>query len=230
MLKKQLGFGVLWVLSMVTGLALLGSCVPSSPTMTEAPSPMPTVTPTLTLTPTPTPVQKQRSSDLSHLRRKHPAEVDNSALPVTSVEELHTTGRPPHEVDLEEYRLVIDGLVENPLTLEYRALLEYPTVTDVVLLICPGFFVDNAEWTGVPMASLLKDAGVKPEAEQVTFHSMDGYKQTFPLEVAAQEGVFLAHQVNGDVLPLVHGFPIRLVAKGRYGHDWVKWITRIELR
>ena len=154
---------------------------------------------------------------------------DNSTLPVTPLEELHITGAAP-EVNIEDYRLVVDGLVETPLSLTYVAILDYPTVTEVVLLVCPGFFTDNAEWTGVPVTTILAEAGIKPEASEVTFHALGSeYKVVLPLNVVQQDGVFLAHTVNGQVLPAKHGYPLRLVVKGNYGYDWIKWVKRIEI-
>ena len=119
--------------------------------------------------------------------------------------------------------------MHTPQSLSYQELLEYPTVTEVVTLVCPGAFTDNAEWTGIPVAVLLVEAGIKPEATVVRFHALDGYRATLSLEVAQQEGVFLAHTVNGQILPLDHGYPLRLVVKGEYGEHWAKWVERIEV-
>jgi len=154
---------------------------------------------------------------------------DNSTLPVTPVEELHITGAAP-EVNIEGYRLVVEGLEETPLSLTYEAILAYPTATEVVLLVCPGFFTDNAEWTGVPVTTLLAEAGIRPEASEVTFHALGSeYKVVLPLDVVQQDDVFLAHTVNGQVLPAKHGYPMRLVVRGNYGYDWIKWLNRIEI-
>lgn len=171
-----------------------------------------------------------RTDDLADLINRDPAEVDNSKLPITSTEHLHITGSAP-EVDVTQYRLVIDGLVENELALTYDTLLEYPTVTRVILLICPSFFADNAEWTGIPVKTLLDEAGIKPGAQIVVFYSADGYyEQKFSIEDIQHDGVFLAHTVNGEVLPLEHGFPLRLVVEGEFGGTWIKWVDRIEVR
>ena len=171
-----------------------------------------------------------RADDLSNLINRDPAEVDNSKLPITSTEHLHITGSAP-EVDITQYRLIIDGLVENELALTYETLLGYPTVTRVVLLICPAFFADNAEWMGIPVKTLLKEAGIKPGAEVVVFYSADGYyEQKFSIEDILHDGVFLAHTVNGEVLPVEHGFPLRLVVEGDFGGTWIKWVDRIEVR
>jgi DMSO/TMAO reductase YedYZ molybdopterin-dependent catalytic subunit len=158
----------------------------------------------------------------------HPADVDNSMLPITPVEELHHTGQ-PQEYDIDAYRLVVDGLVEHPLSLSYDEVLDFPQVTETVLLICPGFFWDNATWTGTPLRLILEQAGLSPDASTVHLVAGDGYRQTMSLDVATADGVFLAHEVNGEILPTDHGYPFRLVARHQYGSKWVKWIEHIEV-
>lgn len=167
--------------------------------------------------------------DLSYLRGSNPAEVNNSDLPVTPTDRLHTTGSPP-SVDMDHYRLTIDGHVDREVTYTYEELQEYPSVTRVVLLICPQVFVDNAEWTGVPVSTLLAEAGVKDGAHELVFHAVDGYRRSLSLEEALGDGVFLAYNVNGETLPRIHGYPLRLVVTGRYGDTWVKWVERIKVR
>ena len=165
---------------------------------------------------------------------------------VTSSEDLHLTGNPPEEVDIEAYRLDIAGLVDNPLSLSYQDILAYPAVTEVVLLVCPGVFQDNAEWTGVPVWAVLQEAGINAGATEVVFKAMESspptstsgpwaggspYRAVLPLEeIVESDSIFLAHTVNGQLLPLEHGYPIRLVAKDRVGSDWVKWLEVIEVR
>ena len=174
--------------------------------------------------PDPVPTPMYTKEELIYM---DPAEVGETGLPITPVEKLDRTGRPAG-IDVEEYRLVVDGAVENPLSLSYEDILAYPEKTDVVLLICPGFFVDNAQWSGVPVSLILEQAKPKPGAKEVRFHS-GGYRSVLTLEEAQREGTYLAHHVNGQVLPDEHGFPIRLVAEGEYGSRWVKWLDRIEV-
>lgn len=195
---------------------------------TVVPSLSPTSTPTVTPQAQPTLVPRLTPLPRDLISRD-PALVDNSGFEITPVEELHTTGEPV-DIDVDEYRLVVDGLVEKPLRLTYEDILARPSVTEVVLLICPGFFADNAQWTGTPLAGILQEAGVKPEAEEVLFHGADGFKNRLTLEEAMAEGVFLAYKVNGQVLPREHGYPLRLVARGKYGSRWVKWLVRIEVK
>jgi sulfoxide reductase catalytic subunit YedY len=156
------------------------------------------------------------------------SENGSSQLPVTPVEELHTTGTAP-DVDIKQYRLTIEGLVDSPLTLTYELLLKYPTVTDVVLLECPDYFVDNAEWTGVPLSILLTEASIKQRASWISSYGLDGYRSILSLEEVRQADVFLAYLVNGQTLPKEHGFPVRMVVRGQPGNKWVKWLERIEV-
>ena len=165
---------------------------------------------------------------LQSLVSSDPAIVDASKLPVTPVDKLHTTGNPP-AVDISSYRLGVDGLVDRPLSLTYDELKSLPSVTETALLICPAFFVDNAQWTGIPVTSLLKSAGIQARANKITFIGLDGYRQILSIDDVQNEGVFLAYSVNGQALPAVQGFPLRLVAKGKYGNIWVKWVQTIRV-
>jgi DMSO/TMAO reductase YedYZ molybdopterin-dependent catalytic subunit len=154
--------------------------------------------------------------------------IEAYQLPITAVEDLGVTGITP-EVDIESYHLTIDGMVESPLSLSYSDVMEYPAVSQVVILICPDAFVDNAEWTGVPVSTLLNEVGVKPEANKVAFYSIDGYQRTLPIKDVLKDGVFLAYKVNGQILPLEHGYPFRLVVKDMNGDNWIKWVDHIEV-
>jgi DMSO/TMAO reductase YedYZ molybdopterin-dependent catalytic subunit len=212
------------IMAVILGLVLLvSSCLPFQGDPVAIPAPEPGgQTPG-------EPATMEPTTDLSYLIYDNPAEVDNSKLPITPTEEIHITGSAP-EVDIAQYRLKIDGLVDTEVALEYETLLKYPTVTDVVLLICRGFFADNAEWNGVPVTTLLAEAGIKPAASQLVFHALDGYQTVLSLEEVQNDGVFLAHTVNEQVLPEEHGFPLRLVVTGEYGSAWVKWVNHIEVR
>ncbi len=199
-------------------LLILASCastIGTAPSTTKTSNPTPTGTP-------------QPAIDIQYLAGSDPAEVDNTGLPVTPIDQLHITGNAP-EVNIADYRLNVDGLVENPLTLTYDTITAYPSITKVVLLICPLVFVDNAEWTGIPVSTLLAEAVVKSGAAEVTFESFDGYKYSLPIEDVQKDGIFLAYKVDGQVLPPEHGYPLRLVIPGEYGGNWVKWVTHIEV-
>jgi DMSO/TMAO reductase YedYZ molybdopterin-dependent catalytic subunit len=183
-------------------------------------------TPTALATP-PTPVATPIPS-LDDLIQADPAKVDVSHLRITPVDEMDTTGTPP-EVDIEAYHLAVTGAVETPLSLTYQEVLDRPVHTEVVLLICPGFFADNVQWCGVPLSALLEEAGVQPGATTVVLRSLEDWSTTLTLEEARRDGYFLAHTANGQTLPLGNGYPLRLVRRGAYGGRWLKWVHRIEV-
>ena len=154
-----------------------------------------------------------------------------TAIPLTPVDKLGLTGTPV-EVDIAAYRLVVDGLVERPLALSYDELLAYPTVSWVLRLECPGFFVDWAEWTGPLLRTVLEEARVRPEASTVKFYDGDEYPytRTLPLEQALRDDTILVHRVNGVTLPVEHGYPVRMAIGSELGDYWVKWLFRIEVQ
>lgn len=151
--------------------------------------------------------------------------------PLTPVDKLGLTGT-PIDVDIKSYRLVVDGLLEHPLSLSYDELLAYSAVSKVLKLECPGVFVDYAEWTGPLVRTLLEEAAIKPGASQVVFY--DGgsipYQKTLTLETALREDTLLAYRVNGVTLPVEHGYPVRLAVGSQLGSYWVKWLFRIEVQ
>ena len=152
-----------------------------------------------------------------------------SPIPPSQSEEPTPTQGASDTGSIEEYRLIVDGLVDTRLALTYESLMRYPTVTDTVLLVCPGYFEETREWTGVPLATILAEAGIKPEASKVGFYASDGYYVVLPLKDLQREGVFLAYKVDGQTLPKDDGYPVRLVVEGYDGGSWVKFLERIEL-
>jgi DMSO/TMAO reductase YedYZ molybdopterin-dependent catalytic subunit len=158
-----------------------------------------------------------------------PRLVDASALPLTSVESLHSTGT-PQNVDLQTWRLTVSGKgITIPLSLTYDELAKLPMTKKRVLLICPGFFYDYLEWEGVPIQALLEKAGVKDYA-RVVFTSVDGYKEEFKKQEVQEGFVIVALKGNGVPFPRAQGFPARVVAEGVYGSKWVKYLTAITLQ
>ena len=156
-------------------------------------------------------------------------------------------------VDAETWRLDIGGLVERPLALTLDELKARPSRTLAVTLECAGNgrallaprpisqpwlqeAVGTAEWTGTPLAPLLREAGLADGAREVVFTGLDrgvqgelehDYARSLPVEEALRDEVLLAYAVNGQPLPPQHGFPLRLVVPGWYGMASVKWLGRI---
>jgi DMSO/TMAO reductase YedYZ molybdopterin-dependent catalytic subunit len=142
-------------------------------------------------------------------------------------EGLHITGT-PIEIDISTYRLVVTGKVNKPLTLTLGEVKALTAVDRKLALECPGFFMDIGTWTGVPVRTLLERAGVQAEAVVVIFTTVDeSYTTRLPLKQALSEDTLVAYHFNGKDFHRVHGFPLRLVAGGREGSDWVKWLGKI---
>ncbi|HCB34176.1 MAG TPA: molybdopterin-binding oxidoreductase, partial [Acidimicrobiaceae bacterium] len=140
------------------------------------------------------------------------------------------------EVNPANWQLEIDGMVENPFSLSLDDIYAMELRDEAVTLSCVsnpvgGDLVGNAVWTGVPLADLLERAGVAPDADQLVGRSVDHWTAGFPT-AAVGDGrtAMLAIGMNGEPLPVRHGFPARLVVAGLYGYvSAVKWINRITL-
>jgi DMSO/TMAO reductase YedYZ molybdopterin-dependent catalytic subunit len=140
------------------------------------------------------------------------------------------------QVPTEGYELTVSGMVDQPLRLSFDDLLAREVVERDITLTCVsntigGELVGNARWLGVRLDDLLAEAGVRPDADQVVGRSVDGYTCGFPLEAATDgRDALVAFGMNGEPLPLAHGFPVRLVIPGLYGYtSATKWLTEIEL-
>ncbi len=133
----------------------------------------------------------------------------------------------PAPIDPDGWRLVVDGAVARPLRLDLAAVTGRPAVEQTVLLDCTGGWYTSQVWTGLRLGDLLREAGVDPAARSLTIRGVTGYWRRFSL--AEAETLMLAHTVAGRPLPHGHGAPLRLVAPGRRGFEWVKWVTHIEV-
>jgi DMSO/TMAO reductase YedYZ molybdopterin-dependent catalytic subunit len=155
------------------------------------------------------------------------------------------------------FRLAIGGLVERTLSLSVRDLQNMRSKTQVVTLECAGngraMFdpptageqwgvgaVSTAEWTGVPLVEVLDRAGVRPNAKDVLFRGADGgmtdglpesirFERSLAIDDARDGDVLLAYAMNGEPLPVEHGYPLRLIVPRWYAVASVKWLTDIEL-
>jgi DMSO/TMAO reductase YedYZ molybdopterin-dependent catalytic subunit len=156
-------------------------------------------------------------------------------------------------VDQAVWTLEVGGKVERPLTLTLNDVRARPQQTLAVTLECAGNgrallspralsqpwlqeAVGTAEWTGTPLAPILEEAGLDPQALEVVFTGLDRgvqgdveqlYERSLPLAEAMREEVLLAYEVNGQPLPAQHGFPLRVVVPGWYGMTHVKWLQAI---
>ena len=141
--------------------------------------------------------------------------------------------RPP-QVSAKDWSLKVSGKVKRPLVLSYEDILARPAIERVVTLECidnevAGELISNARWKGISLKSLLEEAVPDHPVQDVALYAADDYSDSITLERAMNYDVFLAYQMNGEPLPGIHGFPLRVIAPGLYGIKNVKWLTRIEL-
>jgi DMSO/TMAO reductase YedYZ molybdopterin-dependent catalytic subunit len=160
-------------------------------------------------------------------------------------------------LDPASCRLEVSGLVERPLRLSLRDLHSMRSETLVATLECAGNgrsgfdppadgeqwqlgAVSTAEWTGVPLAEILDRAGLAPQAPEIVFRGADQgnvgdaadpirFERSLPVTDASDSGSLLAYAMNGEPLPLEHGYPLRLIVPGWYAVASVKWLTEIEV-
>jgi len=136
----------------------------------------------------------------------------------------------------EDWQLRVHGMVERELTLDYEQLLARPLMERDITLTCVsnpvgGRYAGNARWVGAPLKDLLQDARPLPEADQIVSRSVDGFTLGTPTAIATDgRDAMLAVAMNGEPLPLSHGFPVRMIVPGLYGYvSATKWLVDIEL-
>ncbi|WP_435073986.1 molybdopterin-dependent oxidoreductase [Halorubrum sp. HHNYT27] len=151
----------------------------------------------------------------------------NGAFPITS-----WVADDPDPIDREEYRLRVDGLVSDPVELSADEVAAGHETE--ALLDCTSGWYTVQDWQGIRVGDLLEAAGgtaaedASREPAYVRFTSVTGYRWSLPL--AEAEDALLATHVGGERLSHGHGAPARLVARDRRGFQWVKWVTRVEVR
>ncbi len=158
----------------------------------------------------------------------------------------------PLDIDPDRFTLEIKGKVDHPLKLSLKDLRKLSAVDLVAVNQCSGnsrgFFdprvaggqlgngaMGNARWRGVPLKTVLDMAGVQASARQVTFNGMDepvmdttpDFVKALDIDHARDGEVMLAYEMNGEDLPVLNGFPLRLVVPGYYGTYWVKHLNEI---
>ncbi|GAA2979198.1 DMSO/TMAO reductase YedYZ molybdopterin-dependent catalytic subunit [Microbacterium terrae] len=138
-------------------------------------------------------------------------------------------------IDPATWRLVVDGMVDQRVELSFDQLVamgldEYAITLTCVSNIVGGELVGNALWLGVPVRDILRLAGPQSGADMVLSRSIDGYTASTPLSALTDDGLdaILAVSMNGEPLPLEHGFPVRMVVPGLYGYvSATKWLTQL---
>lgn len=139
-------------------------------------------------------------------------------------------------LDPATWRLRVHGLVENEFELTWDELIALPLEESHTTLMCVsnpvgGDLVGSALWLGYPIRELLARAKPTREADMVLSHSSDGFTASSPLEALTDDrNAILAIGMNGEPLPLEHGFPVRMVVPGLYGYvSATKWVVELQV-
>ena len=139
------------------------------------------------------------------------------------------------QLPVEDWTLRVHGMVDSEIELDFDQLTALGLAEFDITLTCVsnpigGELVGNARWLGVLLRTVLDEAGVDPDADQIVGRSSDGYTCGFPVEAAYDRDAIVAVGMNGEPLPLIHGFPARLMTPGLYGYvSATKWLTEIEV-
>lgn len=139
------------------------------------------------------------------------------------------------QLSRDAWQLRIHGMVDREVTYRFEDLDRFDVVEKVVTLTCVsnpvgGELISNATWVGYRVKDLLAEAGVKPDADMVLSMSTDGWTAGTPVEALTADGAMLAVGMNGQPLPVEHGYPARLVVPGLYGYvSATKWVVDLEV-
>jgi DMSO/TMAO reductase YedYZ molybdopterin-dependent catalytic subunit len=172
---------------------------------------------------------RQSSTNVENLAAVEIREYQGTDL--SSITAFHENSiKGPQRIDLESYRLKVDGLVDNSLEYTLAAVTDNnQSYEKVVTLNCVEGWRVTILWGGVLVKDLIEEAKASPEANTVIFHAYDGYTTSLPLDYIMGQDIMLAYKMNGVVLPPERGAPFQLVAESKWGYKWIKWVTEIEL-
>ena len=140
--------------------------------------------------------------------------------------------RPPR-LDGGGWMLGVAGLFDKARPLTLAELIAYPAVTQPITLSCisnqiGGDLISTSYWTGVRLADLLQDLGIRPEARALAVYAADGFYESVALDDMRDPRTLLVYGMNGQTLPIEHGYPLRIYIPNRYGMKQPKWITGVE--
>ncbi len=132
-----------------------------------------------------------------------------------------------HSGSFADWHLSIEGSVVRPTTLSLADLKAFAPRTQITRHTCEEGWTAIAEWTGVPLHTILNSTGVKKDARYVNFYAYDGYMESIDMLDALHPQTILAYGMNGQDLPIAHGAPLRVRVETQIGYKSVKYLQRI---
>ena len=136
-------------------------------------------------------------------------------------------GTPP--IDLDSYRLIIDGAVDNPLSLSIAEVQRLPFTSMVIRHVCVEGWAAIVQWGGVKLRDLIAIAKPSTQAKYAYFYSADGYYESWDIDSVMHPQTLMAYQKNSQPLEAANGAPLRLASPVKLGYKLSKWVTRIDL-
>ena len=157
------------------------------------------------------------------------ATPDGSRLKAADVGPVRSAlGQP--QIDLNTFKLSITGLVDSSFSLGWEEIQHWPWIyTDTLIMYCVEGWEVWGNWKGILVKELLQKASLGKYATHVVFHGIDGYTTALPIGYLEYYDALLAYEVNGKPLKDQDGFPLRLIAFGKFGYKWAKWVKEIEV-
>ena len=224
-LLKKVGLGVVGVVAVYVAARLGLSLFSGQPIIqSNTPIPVNTQTTTVAVAGAPDVFSDPRIADL----------VASEVTDTRIFYRVDIDGIPP-QLDFDQWTLNVTGRVLKQVTITKSNLLAMASTSEYATLECvsntinpPGALISNGKWTGVPLATILNQAGLTSDAVYIIFHCAEGYTVGIPVQRALEPGALLAYMLNDQPLPPEHGFPLRAIIPGLYGMMNAKWVTEIE--
>jgi DMSO/TMAO reductase YedYZ molybdopterin-dependent catalytic subunit len=134
------------------------------------------------------------------------------------------------DINISTFTLTVTGLVQNEAVLTYDQIVNtHAHYLKVATLHCVEGWEVTVLWEGVLVKDLLQEANYSQNAQVLIFYSQDGFTTSLPLSYIINNNITIAYKVNGLTLPKSEGYPFQLVAEGKLGYKWAKWITKMEV-
>jgi DMSO/TMAO reductase YedYZ molybdopterin-dependent catalytic subunit len=197
---------------------------------TETPAPTATVSPTAAADATPmaTPTQILTAEATA---RERVAPAAGTRPELTSNDDFYRIdiNTVPPVLREDEWTLQVQGLFDNPRSLSLVDLMAFPAVTQPITQSCisnriAGDLIGTSNWTGARLRDVIEDLGIQPAAQALVLRATDGFHETVVMKDMLDPRTLLVYGMNGETLPVAHGFPLRIYIPNRYGMKQPKWI------
>lgn len=150
---------------------------------------------------------------------------------LSSINDFHENSiKGPQYINNATYRLRIIGLVDNPKNFTIDEIINnYQHFKKVATLNCVEGWSVTILWEGVLVKDLLNETKLNSSGKTIIFKAYDGYTTSFPISYIMNNSIILAYKMNNVTMPPERGYPFQLVAEGKWGYKWIKWVTEIEV-